>query len=161
MSNRRQRLRTMLTPAPICLEGNTSPCMTYSLAGYDWIGCHMTTGDARGYSRYSPSGCYGAVTGLFRPHLAIFGHTKVCPYALRVAFCHPQSAVSSSYTTCDTGVCQLEYGRTAIGVRAYGNCDTVRICHYGCWKQPLMAVTEIYSGLQRIYDVGAPCCSLR
>ncbi|MGM9714855.1 MAG: hypothetical protein ACI3YF_01480, partial [Prevotella sp.] len=86
--------------------------------------------------------------------------TKVCPYALRVAFCHPQSAVSSPYTTCDTGVCQLEYGRTAIGVRPYGNCDTVRICHYGCWKQPLMAVTEIYSGLQRIYAVGAPSVAL-
>ena len=62
MSNRRQRLRTMLTPAPICLEGNTSPCIKYSLSGYDWIGCHMTTGDARGYSRYSPTGCYGPVS---------------------------------------------------------------------------------------------------
>ena len=156
ISNRRQRLRTMLTPAPICLEGNTSPCMTYSLSGYDWIGCRMTTGVARGYSRYSPSGCYWPVSSPpchFRTHQAV---------SLRASY-----GFLSSEKPCFITVHHMEYGRMAIGIRSYGNWNTiVRQMPYGdCLPLWLSKTTTNGSDgnifrLKRIYAVGAQSVAL-
>ena len=157
MSNRRQRLRTMLTPAPICLEGNTSPCMTYSLSGYDWIGCRMTTGDARGYSRYSPSGCYGPVSSPprhFRTHQGM---------SLRTS-CGFLPSTKCRFIT----VHHLRYGRMPIGVRPYGNWSTgVRQLRYG-EDMPLWLLEttangsdgNIFRTAENIYAVGAPSVAL-
>ena len=116
----------------------------------------MTTGDARGYSWYSPSGCYWPVSSPpyhFRAHQAV---------SLRASY-----GFLSPEKPCFITVHHMEYGRMAIGIRSYGKWSTgVRQLRYG-EDMPLWLLETTANGsdgnifrLKRIYAVGAPSVAL-